>query len=84
MVFLIVDVNGGDDVLFGDGTGDIVALLVQPFDGFDMGLDDLFILAEVQGGDGPEAAKLLEFRLVAGLIHLNADLEITVSLKKLF
>ena len=83
MVFLVVNVNGGDNVFFGDGAGNAVTLLIQPLDGLDVGLDDLLVLAKVQSGNSAESAELLEFRLIAGFVDLYADLQIAVSFEEL-
>ena len=84
MVFLVVDVNGRDDVFLRNGAGNAVALLVQPLDRFDVGLDDLLVSSEVQRGNGAESAKPFELGLVSDLVDLNTDFQIAVGLKELF
>ena len=83
MVLLVVNVNGRDDVFFRDGTGNTVALFVQPFDCLYVCLNNLFISAEMKCRDGAESAELFEFGLVTSFVDLDADLEITVGFEEL-
>ena len=78
VLLLVVDVDGGDNVLLGDGPVHGVALLVEPLDGLHVGLDDLVVPANVQGRHRPEAAELLKLRRGAHLVDLDADLQVAV------